>query len=67
MDQVFLGLEILRCYINDFIVFCTSQKKHRAHLMEVFARMRLHNLKLNLGKYSIYFDCVEYLGHMIYP
>jgi hypothetical protein len=32
MDQVFSGLEFVRCYIDDIIVFSTSKKKHRAHL-----------------------------------
>ena len=67
IDRVFSGLEFLRCYIDDIIVFSTSQKKHRAHLTEVFARLRLHGLKLHLGKYKFYCHCVEYLGHTIYP
>jgi hypothetical protein len=57
----------VRCYIDDIIVFSTSQKKHRAHLTEVFARLRLHGLKLHPGKCKFYCDRVEYLGHMIYP
>jgi hypothetical protein len=67
MDQVFSGLEFMRCYIDDIIVFSTSQKKHRAHLTEVFVRLRLHGLKLHPGKCRFYCDHVEYLGHMIYP
>jgi hypothetical protein len=67
MDRIFYGLEFVKCYIDDIVVFSTSQKKHRAHLIEVFARLRLHGLKLYPGKYRFYCDCVEYLGHMIYP
>jgi hypothetical protein len=67
MGRVFLGLEFVRCYIDDIIVFSTSQKKHRAYLTEVFTRLRLHGLKLHLGKCRFYCDRVEYLGHMIYP
>jgi hypothetical protein len=67
MDRVFSGLEFVRCYIDDIIVFSTSRKKHRAHLTEVFARLRLHGLKLHPGKCKFYCDCIEYLGHMIYP
>jgi hypothetical protein len=66
MDRVFLGLEFVKCYIDDIIVFSTSVQKHRTHLTEVFARLRLHSLKLHPGKYKFYCDCVEYLGHMIY-
>jgi hypothetical protein len=66
MDWIFSGLEFVKCYIDDIVVFSTSQKKHRAYLIEVFARLRLHGLKLHPGKYRFYCDRVEYLGHMIY-
>jgi hypothetical protein len=66
MDRVFSGLEFVRCYIDDIIVFSTSQKKHRAHLTEVFARLRFHGLKLHPSNCRFYYDRVEYLGHMIY-
>jgi hypothetical protein len=67
MDRVFSGLEFVRCDIDDIIVFSTSQKKHRAYLTEVFARLRFHGLKLHPGKCRFYCDRIEYLGHMIYP
>jgi hypothetical protein len=62
MDRVFSGLEFVRCYIDDIFVFSTSKKKHRVHLTEVFARLRLHGLKLHLGKCKFYCDRIEYLG-----
>jgi hypothetical protein len=67
MDQVFSGLEFVKSYIDDIIVFSTSTQKHRTHLADVFARLRLHGLKLHPGKCKFYSDRVEYLGHMIYP
>jgi hypothetical protein len=66
MERVFSALEFVRCYINDISVFSTSKKKHRAHLTEVFARLRFHSLKLHPDKCRFYCDRVEYLGHMIY-
>jgi hypothetical protein len=57
----------VRCYIDDIIVFSTSPQKHRTQLADVFARLRLYGLKLYPGKCKFYCDCVEYLGHMIYP
>jgi hypothetical protein len=60
MDRVFSGLEFVKCYIDDIIVFSTSAQKHRIHLADVFVRLRLHDLKLHC-------DRIEYLGHMIYP
>jgi hypothetical protein len=67
MDRVFSGLEFVRYYIDDIIIFSTSQKKYRVYLMEVFVRLRLHGLKLYPGKCKFYCDRVEYVGHMIYP
>jgi hypothetical protein len=67
MDRVFSGLEFMKCYIDDIIVFSTSSQKHRAHLTDVFARLRLQGLKLHLGKCKFCCNRVEYLGHMIYP
>jgi hypothetical protein len=67
MDQVFLGLEFVRCYIDDIIVFSTSPQKHRTQLANVFTRLRLHGLKLHPSKCKFYCDRVEYLGHMKYP
>jgi hypothetical protein len=67
MDRIFSGLKFVKCYIDDIVVFSTSQKKHRTHLIEVFARLRLHRLKLHPYKCRFYCDHVEYLGHMIYP
>jgi hypothetical protein len=67
MDRVFSGLEFMNCYIDDIIVFSTSSQKHRAHLADMFAKLRLHGLKLHPNKYKFYCDRVEYLGHMIYP
>jgi hypothetical protein len=66
MDRIFFGLEFMKCYIDDIVVFSTSQQKHRAYLIEVFAKLRLHGLKLHPGKCKFYYDRVEYLGHMIY-
>jgi hypothetical protein len=33
----------------------------------MFARLRLHGLKLHPDKCKFYYDRVEYLSHMIYP
>ena len=57
----------MRWYIDDIIIFSTSKKKHRVHLIEVFGRLKLHGLKLHPSKCRFYYDRVEYLGHMIYP
>ena len=67
MDRVFLGLDFVKCYIDDIIVYSKNQRQHRLHLMEVFAKLKRHDLKLHPGKCKFFFDHIEYLGHMIYP
>jgi hypothetical protein len=57
----------VKCYIDDIIAFSTSTQKHRTHLANMFAKLRLHGLKLHPDKCKFYCDRVEYLGHMIYP
>jgi hypothetical protein len=64
MDRVFSGLEFVKCYVDDIIVFSTSSQKHRVHLADVFARLRFHGLKLYPSKYKFYCDRVEYIGEM---
>jgi hypothetical protein len=67
MDKIFFCLEFVKYYIDDIVVSNINEKKHRTHLIEVFARLRLHGLKLHPDKCRFYCDRVEYLGHMIYP
>ena len=67
MDQVFSGVEFVRCYFDNIVVFSTSREEHMTHLAQVFVPLRLHGLKLHPNKYRFYYNRVEYLGHMIYP
>ena len=59
MDKIFSSLEFVKCYIDDIVVFSTNQKKHRAYLIENFARLRLHGLKLHLGKCKFYYGVLR--------
>ena len=52
-------------YLDDILVFSTSEEEHEAHLREVFSRLRKHGLFAKREKCDIAVDCVEYLGHWV--
>ena len=52
-------------YIDDILVFSTTEAEHEAHLREVFSRLRRHGLHAKREKCEFATDCVEYLGHWV--
>jgi len=52
-------------YLDDILVFSTSEAEHEVHLCEVFLRLRKHGLFAKREKCNIGVDCVEYLGHWV--
>ncbi|CAM6087471.1 unnamed protein product [Calypogeia fissa] len=67
MDRILAGLEFVRCYIDDILVFSSTVEEHQTHLQAVFERLRTHGLRLHPGKCKFFQEQVEYLGHVIYP
>ena len=59
------GNELVRAYIDDFLVFSSTLQDHLEHLQEVINRLREVNLKLNPKKYKFVREEVDYLGHVI--
>ena len=52
MSTVLSGMQGLKSlvFLDDIIVFGETLKVHNDKLREVFARLRMHNLKLQPGK-----------------
>jgi hypothetical protein len=67
MDKILTGLDFVRCYINDIVVYNDTVEEHQIHLQIVFERLKAHGLHLHLGKCKFFQENVEYLGHVIYP
>ncbi|PTQ33208.1 hypothetical protein MARPO_0091s0058, partial [Marchantia polymorpha] len=67
MDRILAGLDFVRCYIDDILVFSDIVEQHQLHLQIVFKRLRAHGLRLHPGKCKFFHEKVEYLGHVIYP
>lgn len=69
MSSVLSGMQGLKClvYLDNIIVFGETLKVHNDKLREVFARLRMHNLKLRPDKYEFLRKEVTYLGHINSP
>ena len=67
MDRILAGLDFVRCYIDDILVFSNTVGEHEIHLQIVFERLKAHGLRLHPGKCKFFHEDVEYLGHVIYP
>ena len=52
MSTVLSGIQRLKClvYLDDIVVFGETLQSHNDRLREVFARLRMHNLKLQPDK-----------------
>jgi hypothetical protein len=66
MDQVLVGFNFAKCYIDDIIVFSLTLGDHMHHYQKVFGKLKEHNLKLHPGKCQFFRTHVKYLGHMIF-
>jgi hypothetical protein len=69
MSTVLSGIQGLKClvYLDDIIVFGETLKVHNDKLREVFAKLRMHNLKLQPDKCEFLRKKVTYLGHRLTP
>jgi hypothetical protein len=67
MDKVLARLDFVRCYIDDIVVYSDTMEEHQIHLQIVFEWLKVHGLRLHLGKCKFFQESVEYLGHVIYP
>jgi hypothetical protein len=50
MDQVFVGLDFAKCYIDDIIVFNSTMEEHGHYLHNVFEHLGVHGFKLHPKK-----------------
>ncbi len=66
MDKILVGLDFVRCYIDDIVVYSDTMEEHQIHLHIVFEWLKTHGLHLHPGKCKFFQESVEYLGHVIY-
>jgi hypothetical protein len=63
--QIFDGLEGVETYIDDVLVWGTTQEEHDQRLRKVLERCEQEKLKLNREKCKVSIHEIKYLGHMI--
>ena len=64
MDRIFRSLPYVSTYIDDVLIHSQSIRDHKAHLQEVFNRLKEAGLTLRGRKCNIGLTEVKYLGHI---
>ena len=65
MNQVLEGLSFAMAYLDDSIIFSSSEEEHLQHLEEVFHQLREAGLEMKQSKCDFFKSQVHYLGHLI--
>ena len=52
-------------FFNDILVYSTSKKEHRRHLVIVLELLEENQFYIKLTKYKFWEEELEYLGHII--
>ena len=52
-------------YLDDILVFSTTEHEHKHHLRLVFQKLREHKLQTKLKKWEFGRLRIKYLGHVV--
>jgi hypothetical protein len=67
MERVFEGVDFLKCYINDVLVYSKGLLQHLAHLEELFKSLHEVNMKIHPKKCEFAVISIVYFGNKILP
>ena len=65
MSTLLAGLKNVQCYLDDVVIWGSSQEEHDQCLSAVLSKLSVHGVKLNLEKCEFAKDKIQYLGHTI--
>ena len=65
INQVLEGLSFAMTYLDDIIIFSSSEEEHLLHLKEVFCWPRKARLKMKQSRCNFFKSQIYYLGHLI--
>ncbi len=67
MDQVFEGVDFLKCCIDDVLMYSKGLLQHLVHFEELFKRLHEISIKIHSKKCEFDVTLVVYLGYRILP
>ena len=62
ISQIIADLDFIRVYLDDILIFSTTQKEHKKHMKIVLDRLKNNNISINLDKTTIMKTSIKYLG-----
>jgi hypothetical protein len=65
IDTIFQGLDFVKAYIDDVIIFSQTEEEHLCHLREVLSRMNRYGLVVNADKSKFAVSTITFLGFEI--
>ena len=57
--------EFVLVYLDDILMFSTTEHERKHHLRLVFQKLREHKFQAKLKKCEVGKPCVKYLGHIV--
>ena len=65
MEKIMEGLDFVFVYLDDILISLVDEDEHRHHLWEVFNRLHLAGLTINMGKSEFYKENLDFLDFNI--
>ncbi|KII60381.1 Retrovirus-related Pol polyprotein from transposon opus [Thelohanellus kitauei] len=65
MDKALYGLNNCFSYMDDIIVFSEDVQTHRNDVIALLERLRILNLRVNIGKCQLFVKKIKYLGFLV--
>lgn len=65
MDNIFMDSTCVFVYLDDILVFSSSEEQHLKDLDETFGLLNSHNLRISLDKCKFMVTQVDFLGYSI--
>ncbi|XP_076049340.1 uncharacterized protein LOC143030018 [Oratosquilla oratoria] len=65
MNRLTAGMDGVRCYLDDIVVFGDTWELHLSRLKSLFAVLAANNLTVNLAKSEFVHARVTFLGHVV--
>lgn len=65
MNEVLSGLDFIFCYLDDILIFSSSEEQHLKHLETVFQRLEEYGININPSKCVFGTSELNFLSHKI--